>query len=68
MARNSNKKEEKIIENPIANTDEHKLKVEIDFDDKYTGENYSIGHILENLTEERYSELLNDPRKLVSKV
>ena len=44
------------------------LKVEIEFEDKYTGELYEVGHILEDLKEERYKELLNDPRGLVSVV
>ena len=43
------------------------LKVQIAFTDKYTGEEYPVGHVLENLSEERYNELINDPRKLVCK-
>lgn len=50
-------KEEKVL----------KLKVEIGFCDKYTKVDYKIGDIIE-VEKERYNELLNDERKLVSEV
>jgi hypothetical protein len=44
------------------------LKVQVPFTDKYDNtKHYKIGDVLENLSEERYNELINDPRKLVCK-
>lgn len=44
-----------------------KLKVEIGFCDKYTKVNYEIGDIIE-VEKNRYDELLNDERGLVSEL
>ena len=44
-----------------------KLKIEKEFVDKYTSKNYEVGKIV-HFKDERASELLNDPRNLVSKV
>lgn len=47
---------------------ENSLKVQIAFTDKYDNtKHYKVGDLLENLSEERYNELINDPRKLVCK-
>jgi hypothetical protein len=44
-----------------------KLKIEIAFKDKFTGEKYEKDSIVE-FEEDRAKELLSDKRKLVSKV
>lgn len=44
-----------------------KLMIEKEFVDKYTSKNYEVGKIVD-FKDERASELLNDPRNLVSKV
>lgn len=44
-----------------------KLKIEIEFCDKYTNVIYKVGDIVE-FEKDRYEELLKDERKLVSKV
>ncbi len=60
------KKEEIKVEAP--KSEPRTLKVEIAFTDKYDNtKHYKIGDVLENLSEERYEELINDPRKLVCK-
>lgn len=57
--------EVKIEEAP---TTDKSLKVQVAFTDKYDNtKHYKIGDVLENLSEERYNELINDPRKLVCK-
>lgn len=43
------------------------LKIERNFTDKYNGTKYELGKIYD-FTKERAEELLNDPRKLVSKI
>lgn len=58
------KTEESSIKAPEA---KHSVKVQIAFTDKYTDAKYKVGDLLENLSKERYDELINDPRKLVSK-
>lgn len=51
-----------------AATTDKSLKVQVAFTDKYDNtKHYKIGDVLENLSEERYNELINDPRKLVCK-
>ena len=44
-----------------------KLKVNMDFVDKYTGERYEADTTIE-VSEERGNEMLSDHRKLVSEV
>lgn len=51
-----------------APTTDKALKVQIAFTDKYDNtKHYKVGDLLENLSEERYNELINDSRKLVCK-
>nr|DAF30950.1 MAG TPA: hypothetical protein [Caudoviricetes sp.] len=44
-----------------------KLKVNIGFEDKYTKASYEVGDIIE-VEKDRFEELLNDERKLVSEL
>lgn len=44
-----------------------KLKVEMSFKDKYTGELYAVDEVIE-VDKDRADELLSDPRELVTVV
>lgn len=55
----------KIEESSIKNL--FRLKVNIGFCDKYTKANYEIGDIIE-VEKDRFEELINDERRLVTKV
>lgn len=44
-----------------------KLKINVPFTDKFTGEDYEVGNIIE-VKEARGNELLADPRNLVESI
>lgn len=64
---NEEKTEENNDEKELKKSEKVKLKIEIGFNDKYTGVDYKVGDIIP-FEEKRAEELLKDSRKLVSKV
>ena len=57
--------EVKDTENKKDSKKEYKLNIEVKFTDKYTGKKYNVGDVI-TVSKERFEELLNDSRKLVS--